>query len=258
MWYKSGLKFECARCGDCCRGEPGFVWVRPSDVTRIAKFLELDRKDFSRRYVRTVGSRHSLEEKPGGDCIFWEDTCLIYPVRPPQCRSFPFWRDNIESPDDWKYVSTRCRGVNAGSTHAVPDMGTASAFEELERVYAEADKELKALGASCDACGRCCNFREADHDLFATRLEVYYIVHKAGMPDGPVEDGVCPYLDGGSCTVHEHRTLGCRVFYCRDGMKDYYRPLYEKYRKIIGKISSDYYLPEDYGSANDLLRELAR
>ena len=258
MWYRSGLRFECTRCGDCCRGEPGFVWVRPSDITRIAKFLELDRKDFVRRHVRTVGSRYSLNEKPGGDCIFWEDTCRIYPVRPPQCRSFPFWRDNLESPEDWEYVAERCPGVDKGTTHQVADMGTADAFEELARIYAQVDEEAERMGASCDACGRCCNFREADHDLFATRLEVYYIVSRAGMPPRPVEDGICPYLEGETCAVHEYRTLGCRAFYCKDGMKDYYQPLYEKYRRIIGKLSANYYLSEDYGCANDILRELTR
>ena len=26
-WFKEGLKFECQRCGRCCRGEPGVIWV---------------------------------------------------------------------------------------------------------------------------------------------------------------------------------------------------------------------------------------
>jgi len=25
--YKDGLRFECQRCGSCCRGEPGVVWM---------------------------------------------------------------------------------------------------------------------------------------------------------------------------------------------------------------------------------------
>src|SRR5438105_3224904 len=26
-WYQDGLRFSCTRCGHCCTGEPGFVWV---------------------------------------------------------------------------------------------------------------------------------------------------------------------------------------------------------------------------------------
>jgi len=39
VWYAHGLHFECTRCGDCCRGAPGYVWVREEEVERIARFL---------------------------------------------------------------------------------------------------------------------------------------------------------------------------------------------------------------------------
>ena len=26
-WYRDGLRFECTRCGACCTGAPGYVWV---------------------------------------------------------------------------------------------------------------------------------------------------------------------------------------------------------------------------------------
>jgi Fe-S-cluster containining protein len=30
-WFKDGLRFECQRCGRCCRGEPGVVWVNKQE-----------------------------------------------------------------------------------------------------------------------------------------------------------------------------------------------------------------------------------
>ena len=26
-WYRDGLRFTCTRCGNCCTGAPGYVWV---------------------------------------------------------------------------------------------------------------------------------------------------------------------------------------------------------------------------------------
>src|SRR5260370_17938696 len=38
-WYKDGLRFTCTMCGDCCTGEPGYVWVDDDDLAAIADFL---------------------------------------------------------------------------------------------------------------------------------------------------------------------------------------------------------------------------
>ena len=35
---------------------------------------------------------------------------MIYPVRPTQCRTWPFWEDNLKSPQAWKNASERGRG----------------------------------------------------------------------------------------------------------------------------------------------------
>ena len=61
---------------------------------------------FSRKFVRRVGDDYSLIEKPGGDCIFWDKRsgCTVYPARPVQCQTWPFWPENIATPDDWARV----------------------------------------------------------------------------------------------------------------------------------------------------------
>ena len=35
-WYKDGLQFECTGCGDCCTGEPGYVWVSEQEIQNLA------------------------------------------------------------------------------------------------------------------------------------------------------------------------------------------------------------------------------
>lgn len=256
MWYKSGLQFECAKCGDCCRGEPGVVWIRDDDISRIAESLGMSRNDFTKQYTRKIGTRISLKEKPGGDCILWNDRCLAYEVRPPQCRSFPFWRDNLSTPGEWEETGERCPGINSGALHQAPGMGTSDAFAELEEVYDQIARELVGLDLSCKSCGECCHLAQTGHELFATKLEVYYIVKNAGMPTNDIDNAVCPYLDGNSCSVHPYRTLGCRLYFCDDKAKPFYQSLYEKYRTQIGNIAAAYYLPTDYAKATDILKEL--
>jgi len=120
VWYKDGLRFTCTECGDCCRGA-GFVWVDDEQIERLADYLKITPDEFSSRYVRLVGTRLSLIEKSNYDCIFWEDgkSCIVYPARPNQCRTFPFWQDNIESPADWEYIERTCPGSGQGKLYPV-------------------------------------------------------------------------------------------------------------------------------------------
>ena len=37
-WYRDGLAFSCTRCGACCTGGPGYVWVSPEEIEELARF----------------------------------------------------------------------------------------------------------------------------------------------------------------------------------------------------------------------------
>jgi len=112
-WYKGGLRFACTECGGCCTGGPGYVWVTPEEIEAIATFLNLSVEQFSRQYVRRVGQRYSLtERKTSYDCIFLkEKRCTIYPHRPKQCRTFPWWDENLKTPESWKTAAKECEGI---------------------------------------------------------------------------------------------------------------------------------------------------
>ena len=120
-WYREGLKFACTGCGDCCHGE-GYVWVSEARAGRIASHLGLDLEEFGRRYLRRVGDRLSLVDGPGAACVFWHDGCSIYPVRPRQCRTFPFWGEHLESPKSWRLAACLCEGIGDGETYAAPEI----------------------------------------------------------------------------------------------------------------------------------------
>ncbi len=117
-WYKSGLQFQCKQCGRCCTGEPGYVWVTDAELEQIARELGFDRIQFESTFVRTIpGLGRSLVEFENGDCcLFDPDTksCQIYGARPIQCRTWPFWKRNIESANTWKKTAKFCPGCNRG------------------------------------------------------------------------------------------------------------------------------------------------
>jgi hypothetical protein len=131
-FYGRGLQFECLRCGACCTGAPGFVYLSQEDIASIAEFLKKDKGSVVRYYTRVVrvfGERRlSLTERSNYYCIFWSRVCLIYPARPYQCRSYPFWKRHLVSRREWNKVGDRCPGINRGRVYR---------DEEIERFVTE-------------------------------------------------------------------------------------------------------------------------
>ena len=128
-WYAQGLRFECTQCGNCCTGPQGVVWFTKTEAAAIAQLLDLTVEQFHQHYTHTVYGRRSISEhrtKHGYDCVFLQRDddghamCSIYPVRPSQCRTWPFWTENIKSPAAWRRAGQRCPGMNAGRLYT-PD-----------------------------------------------------------------------------------------------------------------------------------------
>ena len=115
-WYRDGLRFECTRCGHCCTGEPGFVWVSDAEIAAIAAHRQEPVQHVLGLYTRPGPRGLSLKEKANGDCIFYEPGagCTIYPVRPRQCRTWPFWESNVRTPEAWEQTCTVCPGAGQG------------------------------------------------------------------------------------------------------------------------------------------------
>jgi Fe-S-cluster containining protein len=115
-WYSEGLRFTCTMCGHCCTGEPGFVWVNDEDISAIAEYRDETVDQVKEFYTRGVRGGRTLREKLNGDCVFYErdEGCTIYKVRPPQCRTWPFWHSNLATPADWKETCEVCPGSGQG------------------------------------------------------------------------------------------------------------------------------------------------
>lgn len=123
LFPRRALRFECTGCGKCCTG-PGdyFIAVTRAEQRRIRAFLGVSWRWFRRRYVtRYDEATESLRTEPGsGRCAFLGDDnrCRIYPVRPAQCRYYPFWPELVARRAAWNAEAKRCEGIGRG--RAVP------------------------------------------------------------------------------------------------------------------------------------------
>lgn len=110
-----GLRFACVPgCTNCCRVQ-GWVYVTEAFVKDAATFCKLSVAEFQRRYI--VRTRHTLRlrKPPGSQCHFLlEGGCSIHPVKPVQCRAFPFWPELVENRAHWKQAAKNCPGIGQG------------------------------------------------------------------------------------------------------------------------------------------------
>lgn len=109
------IGFKCLRCGDCCRGPDAEVLVFPSEIRRILDYT-------GRSWFEVVeppqtgvwdaaGNFHTfgwiLRHSDDG-CMCYDESsksCMIYPVRPDICRTYPFYLDGE------RLCLSECRGL---------------------------------------------------------------------------------------------------------------------------------------------------
>ena len=134
-WFDEGLSFQCTQCGNCCTGGPGYVWISDDEIDRLAAHLKLSREETLRRHCRTIRGRVSLKERRDAKgqypCIFLTEEvvrdakgrrvlkrgCSIYPVRPLQCRTWPFWDGNLADREAWEAGTRKCPGADRGKSY---------------------------------------------------------------------------------------------------------------------------------------------
>jgi uncharacterized protein len=117
-FFDQGICFECRQCGACCTGDPGTIYVHSDEIVRIAEYLSLRVSAFIDGYLYPIKEGHSIKEHSDGRCLFYDNGCAIYPVRPEQCRTFPFWFENLRSLKKWKRTSDQCPGIGCGPRYS--------------------------------------------------------------------------------------------------------------------------------------------
>jgi len=134
------VRFECIKCGECCRQKELIVTVTGRDVARFSSTLGMAAPDLLRAldfYVlpengttpkglqdtpllKTESGKAymALRKMDSGDCVFLKDNqCMIHSIRPSVCRTFPFVFRDAAGGVKWGFSSMKdiCPGLGEGS-----------------------------------------------------------------------------------------------------------------------------------------------
>jgi uncharacterized protein len=121
---EEGLRFECQQgCIKCC-AIPGMIFVKEEELPTMAEYFKLSEEEFIEKYIlKYFGGVYRLNCDEEAPCMFLEETgCGIYPVRPAQCRTFPFWPENINNPKNWFNLKKMCPGIGKGRLYTIDEI----------------------------------------------------------------------------------------------------------------------------------------
>jgi len=117
-FFDNGLQFECTGCGGCCitHGDYAYVYLTDRDINAARRHLKMSRIDFLNAYCRTDENGFIHLSMVENRCNFLEagNRCAVYPARPVQCRTWPFWTENLKKKIWQKEVAPGCPGVGRG------------------------------------------------------------------------------------------------------------------------------------------------
>lgn len=122
--YKEGIRFSCQGDGRCClnHGRHTYVYVSFNDRRRLAARLGMTTLAFTREYTRASDGLVHLKD-PDRECPFLRNNrCAVHDARPWQCRTWPFWPENMH-PKVWERdVVSFCPGVGKGRLYTAGEI----------------------------------------------------------------------------------------------------------------------------------------
>ena len=124
---EEGIRFECQGTGKCCqsRGEYGYVYLSPRDQVRLAKHLGLKRAELKKIHCDESEGYVHLKD-PDKTCNFLDGKrCTIYEGRPDQCRTWPFWPENLNAKTWNEEVVPFCPGIGKGKLYTKAEIEAA-------------------------------------------------------------------------------------------------------------------------------------
>ena len=114
------LRFHCTGCGRCCTGhaDEHYIELVAGESGKIRRYLDIDKKSFKRDYLVSLDDNgKGIRINSQGRCMLLDgnNQCSVYPVRPRQCVTYPFWPELLQSPESWHAESARCEGIDQGA-----------------------------------------------------------------------------------------------------------------------------------------------
>lgn len=104
------------------RGAYGYVYLDLADRRRMAQLLGLPTGTFTRKYCDKTNGWFHLKD-PEKDCLFLDGKrCSVYEARPTQCRTWPFWPENMDAKVWQEEVASFCPGIGKGKRFSLDDI----------------------------------------------------------------------------------------------------------------------------------------
>jgi hypothetical protein len=230
------FRFACQRCGHCCSGGSGYVWVDESEIEPMARSLGMSQDNFTARYLkRALDPRRgveawSLRERAdaGGACalLVGRNTCLVYEARPRHCREFPYWEHVLAGGEGFEAARETCPGIAV----VVPPEQAAPAFAALQ----QAVESLCARHALSSESDECCLSSELADERWCSGLEA----------DRAVAAGVA----SAGCRLGAARPLACVLAKVDEAQ------VHEAARQTVRALERAHEWPSSYGPLRAQLR----
>ena len=246
------FRFECKRSGNCCKVTGGYAWVEEHEVEPLARATGLESAVFTEKHLRRVNDpasgelRTALRDGEASRCSLLEGSnhCSVYDARPNHCKEFPYWPSVLKDREAFERARATCPGMEPVASAAARER----AFAGLKAIYREVDEFIDKASPVCIVRGKCCRFEEADHRLYATRLEADYAAFCLPEAPAPEAAGRCPYHVKGRCTAREARPLGCRTYFCDTRTSTVLEEAHEHFLARIRELEVETAYPHAYAS----------
>ena len=116
-WHKEEVRFKCEEgCFKCCL-KPGVVNFDWEDLEDAAEYLGIPQSKFKKEFQlkKAKSGFWEMDVEENKPCPFLiPDGCAIHPVKPKQCRTYPFWKENLATKNDWQLTAGFCPGIGTG------------------------------------------------------------------------------------------------------------------------------------------------
>jgi Fe-S-cluster containining protein len=268
-WYEGGLRFRCARCGNCCAGKGSVVIVSRREREALANHLGLSIEEFEAQHTRSSLGETVLRDVPGGgDCEWLErnqdgtTSCRVNAAKPDQCGTYPFWPRILRDREAWETEGESCAGIGEGAPIPPAQIDARAGLEHfrasLETLLGELDAEISALAATCWISGNCCDFEAAGHRLYTSRAEAERFAKGVDLSGWDPESGLCPAWKDRRCTAREHRPLACRSYFCDPRTEEQTNAITERYTSALKSLHERHRVPWDYRDFRAHLAEIQR
>ncbi len=128
------LQFTCQPgCTKCCQVR-GYVYLTEEDLQRAAAHVGMTAEVFEAKYVIRYPTLLRFRKPMNAQCHFLTSAgCSIHPVKPTQCRLYPFWPELVEERRAWNETAETCPGIGKGE---LIQIGTALEIaNEMKHAY---------------------------------------------------------------------------------------------------------------------------